>query len=117
MEHHAWSGGTSSASKNQENQNNRKGKGKQSRQAYALTTTTTSKELHGGTSVVDGTTLISHWWTHVLFDIGVTHSFISLLFASVLHLDVHTHKTPLTLSTPIMAWLKYLWFASLFALS
>ncbi|EXC31837.1 Transposon Ty3-I Gag-Pol polyprotein [Morus notabilis] len=79
-----------------------KNKGKSHGQAYAVTSTATpGRGQQADHSVVDGTILVSHSWAQVLFDTGATHSFISMLFASVLQLSVDTHDPPLTLSTPM----------------
>ena len=75
-------------------------KGKAPAQAYAITATT-GQGKQADHSVVDGMIHVSHSWAHVLFDTGATHSFISMLFASVLQLETETCSSSLTLSTPM----------------
>lgn len=50
---------------------------------------------------MDDMILVSHFWAHVLFDIGATHSFISMLLVSILQLDIETCMSPLVVSTLI----------------
>ena len=73
---------------------------KASAQAYAITAAA-GQAKQADHSVVDGMIHVSHSWAHVLFDTGATHSFISMLFASVLQLETETCSSPLTLSTPM----------------
>ncbi|XP_062075627.1 uncharacterized protein LOC133779722 [Humulus lupulus] len=92
-------GGGSSASTNHPGHGKGKAKEKAYGQAYALG----GDDVQGGSchGVVDGMVLISHSWAHVLFDIGVSHSFISLMFASMLGLSWETFSTTLQLSVPM----------------
>ena len=50
---------------------------------------------------MDGMILISHSCTHVLFDTGVTHSFISMSFATSLKLEMNLSTSSLLLTTPM----------------
>ena len=45
----------------------------------------TDYDTSAGT-IVDGMVLVSSSWAHTLFDTGASHSFISVLFASMLRL-------------------------------
>ena len=96
-------GGNAGASSSHGNRGRgQKNKGKSHGQAYAVTSAAnTGRGQQADHPVVDGTVLVSHSWAQVLFDTGASHSFISMLFASVLQLSVDTHDPPLTLSTPM----------------
>ena len=79
-----------------------KNKGKSHGQAYAvISTATPGRGQQADHSVVNDTILVSHSWAQVLFDTGATHSFISMLFASVRQLGIDMHDPPLTLSMPM----------------
>ena len=69
-------------------------------QAYTLTGADDTQD-RTGRGVVDGMILISHSWAHVLFDTGASHSFISLLFAQLLGLEISELDYVLTLGTPM----------------
>ena len=58
---------------------------------------------HGTTtgSTVDGMLLISSSWVHVLFDIGASHSFISMLFVSMLRLEYEPLVSTLSMGVPL----------------
>ncbi|XP_006854885.2 uncharacterized protein LOC18444659, partial [Amborella trichopoda] len=92
-------GGGSGASTSYPSQGKGKAKAKSSAQAYALGV----DDVQGGADqgVVDGMVLISHSWAHVLFDTGASHSFISLMFASMLGLSWETFSPALHLSVPM----------------
>ncbi|XP_060967115.1 uncharacterized protein LOC133035345 [Cannabis sativa] len=92
-------GGGSGASTSYPSQGRGKAKAKSSTQAYALGV----DDVQGGADqgVVDGMVLISHSWAHVLFDTGASHSFISLMFASMLGLSWETFSPALHLSVPM----------------
>ena len=51
--------------------------------------------------VIKGTFLLSRLWARVLFDFGVSHSFIAASVVIELGLDVETLKEPLYVSSPL----------------
>ena len=50
---------------------------------------------------IQGTFLLSHLWTRVLFDSGASHSFIAALVVIELGLEVETLEEPLYVSSPL----------------
>ena len=57
-------------------------------------------ETTAGTTV-DGMLLVSSSWAHVLFDTGASHSFISMLFVSMLGLEYESLKSTLSMGVPL----------------
>jgi hypothetical protein len=57
--------------------------------------------LEGGSEVVTGTAPILGFEASVLFDLGATHSFISIVFIRLSRLVVRTLKAGLTITTPV----------------
>ena len=68
-------------------------------QVYNLGTTASSDTLEP--SVVRGTLLVFNSSALVLFDIGISHSFISFVFVSVLELKVDRLDSTLTIDIPV----------------
>ena len=52
-------------------------------------------------SVIQGTFLLFHLWVRVLFNFGVSHSFISALCVKELGLEVETLEKSLHMSSPL----------------
>ena len=52
-------------------------------------------------SVIQGTFLLSHLWTRVLFDSSASHSFIVASYVKILELEVETLENPLHVSSPL----------------
>ena len=58
------------------------------------------QEVHASTTAVTGTLLVDKLKARVLFDLGVTHSFISPYFAKTLSRDRVIMKDPLAIGIP-----------------
>ena len=59
---------------------------------------------HHGTTVsstIDGMLLVSNSWAHVLFDTSASHSFISMLFASIIGLENEPLESALSVGVPL----------------
>ena len=52
-------------------------------------------------TTVDGMLLVSSSWGHILFDTGASHSFIYMLFVSVLGLEYEPLESTLSVSVPL----------------
>ena len=52
-------------------------------------------------TTVDGMTLVSSSWAHTLFDTGASHSFIFILFASMLGLEHEPLDSTLSVRVPL----------------
>ena len=72
-------------------------------QVYALVL----GEMEGGLEVVTGTTPILGFETSVLFDLGATHSFVSIMFVRLSRLLVRTLEPSLAVTTPIRKIVVY----------
>ena len=52
-------------------------------------------------TTVDGMLLVSSSWAHILFDAGASHSFISMLFVSMLRLEYEPLESTLSVGVPL----------------
>ena len=90
----------SGASSSRPSQGKGKGKGKAPAQAYAVQASDHHDTTAGTT--IDGMLLVSSSWAHVLFDSGASHSFISMLFVSVLGLEYEPLEFTLSMGVPLV---------------
>ena len=62
-----------------------------------------TSDHHGTTtgSTINDMLLVSSSWAHVLFDTGASHSFISMLFASMLGLEYEPLESTLSMGVPL----------------
>ena len=89
----------SGASSSRPSQGRGKGKGKAPAQAYVVQTFDHHDTTAGNT--VDDMLLVSSSCAHVLFDTSTSHSFISMLFVSMLRLEYEPLESTLSVGVPL----------------